>query len=116
MIWLLVAASGITLLVREALVVYGSRYRLTTQRLFYDQGILTRVTDQLELIRVDDVRLRQGIVDRIVDTGDVEVMGTDATDTRLVLQAVSEPSVVAEHVRRHVRNARGRQTLFVESV
>jgi membrane protein YdbS with pleckstrin-like domain len=114
---LLIAAAGaIALFIREALLVWSLRYRLTTQRLFVHKGILTRVTDQLELVRVDDVRVRQGIVDRIVNTGDVEVIGTDSTDPEITLESIGAPAEVAEALRLHIRGIRTKGTLFVENV
>jgi len=114
--WILVRAVAVVLGVRELLFVFNLSYRITTQRLFVHRGILTRVTDQMELLRVDDVRLRQGVIDRIVNTGDVEVMGTDETDEKVTLESVSAPAEVAEALRRHVRAVRGKQTLFVENI
>jgi hypothetical protein len=70
----------------------------------------------LELVRVDDVRLRQGIIDRLVNTGDIEIIGSDATDEKLVLHSVFAPAEIAEHVRRYVRAVRGKGMLFVENV
>jgi len=70
----------------------------------------------LELVRVEDVRLRQGVIDRLVNTGDIEIISSDETDNKLVLQSVCTPAEVAEHVRRNVRGARGKGTLFVENV
>jgi membrane protein YdbS with pleckstrin-like domain len=113
---LLSAGAAVVIFVREALRVLGVRYRLTTQRLFVHRGILTRTTDQMELMRVDDVRLRQGIVDRIVNTGNVEVIGSDATDQDIVLESVSTPAEVAEALRLHVRGARAKGTLLVENI
>lgn len=116
MLWLLIAASAVALLVREALVIFGQRYRLTTQRLFLHRGLLTQVTDQLELVRVEDVRLRQGLFDRVFNTGNIEIISSDQTDDRLVLESIFTPAEVAEHVRRNVRSARGKGSLFVENV
>ena len=113
---LLVLGTGIAILVREALFVFGFRYRLTTQRLFVHRGILTRVTDQMELIRVNDVRLRQGVVDRLVNTGDVEIMSTDETDETVTLQSIGAPAEAAEAVRLHVRQSRKKNTLLVEKI
>lgn len=114
--WLVAAASAVALFVRQFLVIYGHHYRLTTQRLFVNRGILSRVTDQLELVRVEDVRLRQGIIDRLVNTGSVEISSSDQTDQDLTLDSVADPAQVAEHVRRNVRGARGKGSLFVENV
>jgi membrane protein YdbS with pleckstrin-like domain len=114
--WLVIGASALALLVREGLVIFSRKYRLTTQRLFLHRGILTQTTDQLELVRVEDVRLLQGVMDRIVNTGNIEIISSDETDNKLVLQSVSAPAEVAEHVRRNVRGARGKGALFVENV
>lgn len=115
-IWILIGGSALALLVREGLVIFSRRYRLTTQRLFLHRGILTQTTDQLELVRIEDVRLRQGVIDRLVNTGTIEIISSDQTDEKLILQSVSTPAEVAEHVRRNVRAARAKGTLFVENV
>jgi uncharacterized membrane protein YdbT with pleckstrin-like domain len=111
-----IVGAAVAIFVREFLVVMGLRYRLTTQRLFVHRGILTRVTDQMELIRVDDVQLRQGVIDRIVDTGDVIVLGTDETDENVTLESIGRPAEVAEALRTHVRGVRSKDTLLVESI
>ncbi|MBN2563804.1 MAG: PH domain-containing protein [Phycisphaerae bacterium] len=113
---LCVLGAAVAILVREAMFVLSYRYRLTTQRLFIHRGILSRTTDQTELMRVDDVRLRQGVIDRLVNTGDVEVMGTDETDDVVILKSVSAPAEVAEALRVHVHGARSKRTLMVEQV
>jgi len=115
-VWLFVAGAGAALLVRELLIILGFSYHLTTQRLFIYRGILTRVTDQMELLRIADVRLRQGIVDRIVNTGDLEIFGTDETDESVTLESIIAPAQVAESLRLHVRAARGKGTLAVERI
>jgi membrane protein YdbS with pleckstrin-like domain len=115
-VWLLAAGAGVVILVSEALYVLGRRYRLTTQRLFVHRGILTRVTDQMELMRVDDVRLRQGVVDRLVNTGSIDVLGTDETDEDVTLESIYAPADVAETLRLHVRGVRTKGTLLVENI
>jgi len=114
--WVLAGAAGMALLVRDALTVLGTGYRLTTQRLFVQTGILSRVMDQIELVRVDDVRLRQGLIDRIVNTGDVEIISSDPTHENLWLDSIAEPMDVMEKLRANVRASRSRGTLFVENV
>ncbi|MBX3396842.1 MAG: PH domain-containing protein [Phycisphaerae bacterium] len=114
--WIFVVGAAVTMLAREALVVFGFRYHLTTQRLFLHRGVLTRVTDQLELIRVDDVRVIQGVIDRIVNTGRIEIYSSDATDESFTLESISAPMEVAEAIRLHVRGARSKGTLSVEQV
>jgi membrane protein YdbS with pleckstrin-like domain len=114
--WIVVLGSGLALLIRAALFVLSSYYRLTTQRLFIRQGILSRTTDQMELIRIDDVRVKQGLIGRLVNTGDIEVLSSDQTDQALLLESISAPNELTEQLRLHVRGARGKGTLFVEEV
>jgi membrane protein YdbS with pleckstrin-like domain len=115
-VWLFVGGGAVALLVREALIVYGLSYHLTTQRLFVHKGILTRTTDQLELLRIDDVRISQGVIDRLVDTGSLEVFSSDETDETVKLQSIPAPAAIAEELRRHVRGVRSKGTLAVERV
>lgn len=114
--WVIAGAAGLSLLVRGGLLILGTGYRLTTQRLFIRRGILSRVTDQLELVRVDDVRLRQGIIDRLVGTGDLEILGSDRTDEVVMIGSIDNPAELAERLRGIVRASRGKGTLFVENV
>ncbi|MCG3178200.1 MAG: hypothetical protein BIFFINMI_00525 [Phycisphaerae bacterium] len=94
---------------------WATRFRLTAQRLFIDRGLLTRTTDQLELIRVDDISVRQTLIDRLVGLGTVIVRSTDATDPALYIRGIPEPEKLAEHVRERMRKLRGRG-LYVESL
>jgi len=100
----------------ELIQVYSIRYRLTTQRLFFDRGILSRTTDQTELVRVDDVRVHRTLFDRIFGTGTIILTSTDQTDRTPTLRGINDPLPVSEEIRRHTRQVRGKQTLFVESV
>ncbi len=107
--------TGLVILTKAALVILGRRYRLTTQRLFIERGIISQTIDQTELIRVDDVRVHKTIVDRLFGLGSVEVMGTDATDQHLMIEGVVSPEQVAESIRSHMRIMR-RKSLFVENL
>jgi membrane protein YdbS with pleckstrin-like domain len=112
----LIAGTALVVLGRQAWQIYGVRYRLTTQRLFIDRGLLARTGDQMELLRIDDVRTRQRAIDRLLDIGSVQIISTDATDKECVLTGVARPADIAEAIRRHTRLLRARQTLFVENI
>ena len=70
--------------------ILGRRYRLTGQRLFIEKGILSQTIDQTELIRVDDVRLRKKLVDRIFGLGSIEILSTDTTDKSITIVGIKE--------------------------
>jgi uncharacterized membrane protein YdbT with pleckstrin-like domain len=91
-------------------------YRLTTHRLFRDEGILSRRADEVELIRVDDVSVRQNLIQRVFNVGVVTVVApTDQTEPRLELLGIENPIEVKEQIRTHVRRRRDR-SLHVESL
>ncbi len=94
----------------------GTRYRLTNYRLFKEQGVLFRRLNEVELIRVDDVAVRQNLMQRIFNVGVVTVIApTDATEPRVELVGIEDPIVVKELIRAEVRKRRSR-SLHVESL
>jgi len=113
--WLVIVPPGLWLTVKMLYLRWAFAYRLTEQRLFVDRGIITRTTDQLELIRVDDIRVRQGLLDRLLGLGDVIVVSTDATDGTLVVRGIDKPHDVAELIRTQMRQLRGKG-LYIESL
>lgn len=109
------AISGVWVLGKVLLLILGQRYRLTSQRLFLERGILSRTVDQLELIRVDDVRIHKTMIDRLFGLGSVAIVSTDATDRNIVLTGIAGADQVAEGIRDSTRVLRQR-SLYVENV
>jgi len=110
-----VVVSAFLLLLKVALHILETRYRLTTQRLFIETGILSKTTDQTELIRVDDVRVHQSLLDRVFGLGTISLLSTDVTNRELVIEGVAGAQAVAESVRMHMRAQRGK-ALYVENL
>jgi hypothetical protein len=73
-----VVGLGLFLLARAWYLVASTRYRLTTQRLFAETGLIAKNLEEVELFRVKDVTLRQGVLDRLLGVGD----GDGAVDRR----------------------------------
>jgi len=105
----------LVLLARHAWHVWQTSYRITTQRLFIRRGILRQTVDQTELLRVDDVRMRQTLLQRALGIGDVDISSSDRSDAKVTLVGIDEPPIVAEHIRRHTRTVQKR-TLFMEQL
>jgi len=114
--WLVMAALAVGLLTRQLLIIFGVRYRLTSQRVFIDRGILSLITDQTELIQVDDVRIRRSLIQRICGVGTVEISSNENGEDSITLESIETPQTVSEALRRSVQTIRMRKTLFVESV
>ena len=111
----LLLLSGLLVVGRVALTVLSRRYRVTSQRLFIDRGILSQTVDQTELIRVDDVRICKSFLDRVFGLGSVRILSTDSTDREVLIEGISAPDAVAEAIRTHMRTLR-RKSLFVENL
>ena len=91
------------------------RYRLTTQRLFIEKGILSSTIDQTELIRVDDLRIHKSFLNRVMGLGTIEIFSTDASDRRVLILGIENPDELADSVRERMRRLRQR-SLYVESL
>ncbi len=85
-------------------------YRLTNVRFFYEVGVLRRVTDRIEVIHIDDVKVTQGFVQRMLGVGDIELTTSDKTAPSIWLMGIDDVTRVADMidtVRRELRNRRG---------
>jgi membrane protein YdbS with pleckstrin-like domain len=99
-------------------IVYGRyymHYRLTTQRIFLEKGLLGKTVDQTELVRVEDVQFRQNVYQRMMSIGNVHVLAHDLTDGQIIIKNIDEPSQVSEHIRTYTQKRRAR-SVYVENV
>lgn len=85
------------------LVVLCTRYELTTERLRRTGGVLSRVTEEMELYRVKDTRLSEPWWLRLFKLGDIELVASDVTTPRLVIRAI--PIATARGLRETIRGA-----------
>lgn len=94
-----------------------TRYRVTNERLMMVQGFVSRKTEEVELYRVNDVAVKQNVIERLLGIGDVRVVTTDSTAPQRVLQNVRDPDRVKDLVREASRAERQRRrVLFREEV
>lgn len=112
-------ALGVLVLVRVWIRVKSSSYRLTTQRLLVRRGWGARHVNELELYRVKDVVMNQGILQRLLGYGTVTVLAEDETSPEVDLVAIASPMKVKEMIRTQYRAARQREgvrpTEFMQS-
>ena len=102
---------GLLLLLRVWYRVASTRYRLTTQRLFAQTGLIAKNLEEVELFRVKDVTLSQGVLDRLLGVGTVTVLSTDDTAPELDLAGIRDPLAAKEALRTAFRAARQREGL-----
>lgn len=110
---------GLFLLLWLLIEVKSVKYRLTTQRLFVTRGLISRKIDEVELFRVKDVTLSQGVLERMLGIGTVTVLSTDDATPELKLEGIADPARMKDAIREHClaarRRERVRSTEFIES-
>jgi len=87
------------------------RYRLTQHRFYNEEGLFTKTVDTLELINIEDMTLRQTLVDRVINggTGTIVLMSNDQSHPTLKIAGLENPRAAFESIdelRRRERNAR----------
>jgi membrane protein YdbS with pleckstrin-like domain len=97
------------------LVRAGTSYRLFPDRLEVESGILNRKIENIQLFRVRDVGLRQGLVGKMADFGDIYLHSTDSSTPDMHIRAIDAPRDFYEQLRELVSTSRAQnRTLILE--
>lgn len=94
----------------------GVKYELTTQRFIHQTGILTRRTDRIEVIDIDDVSYTQGPVERMFGVGSIQLISSDRSHPTLSMIGIADVTDVAsllDDIRRAERRSR---SLHIEAI
>jgi uncharacterized membrane protein YdbT with pleckstrin-like domain len=81
--------------------VWTIRYKLTDQRLYAYRGLLTRTSDSMELVYIEDVQLIQTLFDRLFNGGVGRLTifcPSDRTDNKFILTGIDKPMEVFEKI------------------
>jgi len=92
------------------------RYQLTTQRFIHRSGILTRVSNRIEVIDIDDVTYHQGLIERLFNVGSIQLVSSDRTHPELWLRGIDNVKEVADEIDDLRRKERRRRGLHIESI
>jgi len=116
--WLIIGWVVIWLLPALVLVYrrLSIRYRLTSQRLFHEHGILRRVTDRIEVIDMHDITFEQGIVERLLGIGTIRIKSNDQSDPDFSLRGIDHVRDVAHELDRVRRAEQIRRGLYLEQM
>jgi uncharacterized membrane protein YdbT with pleckstrin-like domain len=91
-------------------------YVLTNQRLKHRDGILIRQNNRVEVIDIDDVSFKQGIVETMLNVGTIRIRSSDTSHPELVLRGISNVKSVSDLIDNARRNERRKRGIYVESV
>jgi membrane protein YdbS with pleckstrin-like domain len=95
---------------------FSVHYQLTSQRFIHQRGILTRRTDRIEVIDIDDVSFTQGIIQRMLNVGTIQLISSDRSHPELRLEGIDQVAVVSNMIDDVRREERRRRSLHIESV
>jgi uncharacterized membrane protein YdbT with pleckstrin-like domain len=91
-------------------------YELSNQRLIHRYGILSRVTNRIEVIDIDDIKFTQNLIDRFLGVGTIQILSSDVSDPKLTLRGIDDVKQVfalMDDARRDERRKRG---MYIETV
>ena len=93
----------------------STRYRITSERITIVKGIISRESDDIQLIRVEDVQFSQGVIHRLLGVGNVRVLSTDKGSPDVIIDGVENPVEFKEMLWNLVRERR-RNMVAVEQL
>jgi uncharacterized membrane protein YdbT with pleckstrin-like domain len=91
-------------------------YELTSQRLIHKTGILTRRSDRIEAIDIDDVTFEQGLIERMFGVGTIRISSSDRTHPEIVMIGIDDVKQVADLIDDARRKERRKRGIHIESV
>lgn len=79
------------------------KYTLTSERLLLDKvGVMGKKREEIELYKINDITVKQGLKDKLAGVGDIEIVSSDASTPTLTLKRIKDPNNVKETIRRAV--------------
>ncbi len=95
---------------------FGHRYRLTPQTFFHERGLLVKSTSPIEIIRIDDITLKQTVLERLVGVGTIRILSNDTTDPLLVMKGISNVRDAFNTIDQARRAERRRRAVRIDAV
>ncbi len=87
-------------------------YVLTNERIKVTTGLIGKAMENFELIRVQDIDVKQSAGERLLDIGDISIRGADKSNPELVIRNVRDPQQVYETMRKAWLEARKKYGLI----
>jgi len=93
---------GIVLVAWPILMLKTITYRISNYRIDYERGLLSKNIDTLELWHVEDVRLHQSLLDRILNCGTITIITKDETTPKLDLRGLPDPRPLFDTLKQRI--------------
>jgi uncharacterized membrane protein YdbT with pleckstrin-like domain len=114
---------GIGIIILWWIIAFGSFiyrrisifYELSSQRFIHTSGILVRTTDRIDVIDIDDVSYTQGIVQRMLGVGTVDLVSKDQSHPKLMLRGIDQVAKVSGLIDDARRKERKKRSLHIDA-
>jgi membrane protein YdbS with pleckstrin-like domain len=84
-------------------------FELTTQRIRLTNGIFTKVSEEIELYRIEDIKVVQPFWYRLFGLGSIMLTTNDASAPTFTIDAIPDVIELREHLRKSVEQCRDRK-------
>jgi membrane protein YdbS with pleckstrin-like domain len=74
-----------------------TKLTISGDRLKYESGLLSKTTRTMEMVKVQDVTVMQGLGQRIFNIGDL-ALETAGESSRIVMRSIDRPQQAADHI------------------
>lgn len=101
--WFLVAiVLGVILILVPWIRTKMICYKISNYRIDVERGIIARNIDTMELWHVDDVKLSQGVLDRLLGVGTISIFSSDDTNPELKMEGLPSPRPLFDALKQRI--------------
>ena len=80
-------------------VLKTNNYRVSNQRIVVESGVFNKRIEEVDMRLVEDFRLQQTLIERVLQIGDITVVSSDRTAGQLTLSGLPGPRQLREVIR-----------------
>jgi hypothetical protein len=95
--------SGVSDKLKEKAKLNSTSYTITNQRIIVKTGLIGKKIEEIELMSVKDVNVKQSITNRLLGVGSITILSTDKTTPSITLDDIKDPNTVKDVIRNAVR-------------
>jgi len=104
-------AACVVILISFFIKSRGIYYRITTQRIKFERGMLSKVQESLELFRIDHFELRKPLSSRLLGQSSLHLFSSDAELENFSIYGVPRLEALADELRECQLRERARRNL-----
>lgn len=83
-------------------------YKITSQRIIISWGLVGKKQEDIELVRIEDISVRQSLTEKLEGIGNILIFSSDKTTPALELKSVPNPLQIKELLRKAIRDEKAR--------